>query len=201
VTICIPPEVESIHNQAFVKSGLDLTKLYEVPCEADPAPLFSFKDTIHVPSVTQAVSYGVLVDPPIDYILSFTIKPKGIISGSSGSIIRVEGGNNPRGNIPSVFFSYETTELYITFAYDGSISDDHIISDALDIDTEYEVAVGVLGMTSTVSVNGVVKSTKSIGTRQQFDRAIFYIGGSEVYTAANALISNIRYDKQVPSAP
>jgi len=138
---------------------------------------------------------GVVLLPPIDYRLSFTIEPLGTISEFGNIILFTTADRMNRG--PAIFFSKDSTKLYIqisTNAFPDPFPT-HQTSD-LELNKRNDVVLTVSGSTSTLSVNGR-REFRSITARSVYDKLDVYIG-SPLYEPANAIISDIQF---FPTAP
>lgn len=210
VTICIPPEVESIHNTAFVKSGLDLTKLYEVPCYTDPPILFSFKGPLQIEERSvEGEPAAVLTAPPTDYSLQFTIELKSIpecipdlfeeegIVGEFASIILLT--NNGREYVgaygqlvPGVYILADTTEIWVGYGDDQNGA--RILkTQPLELNKEYTVLIKVYGTTATIIVNGYTADTQPVGLRSQLNDVELYLG-DPYHITADVILSDITFN-------
>jgi len=194
-TISIPPEVKSIHNTAFSKSGLDLSELLN--CVVDPSPLLFLKGPRKIERSVAGEPAVVLADPPIDYVLKFDIKLKGISDGwSSVILLTTDEGSSPSYGrfVPGIYVEYGTTRIVAYFGDDenGQLG---IYSQSLELNKKSTVIIKVYGATVTISVNGIIESTRPIGTRSQLSDVKLYIGDPSA-EPANAIISNISFDKE-----
>jgi len=196
VTICIPPEVESIHNTAFVQSGLDLTKLYEVPCDADPSPLFSFKGPQQIVKSVEGEPAAVLAAPPTDYFLQFTIELKSTYEYWTNIITLTDDGQAYPDYlygqlVPGVFVSPGTTQIVAYYGDDenGQLG---IYSQSLELNKKSTVLIKVYGTTVTISVNGVIDNSRTVGPRAQLNDVSLYIGDPWNYPA-DAIVSDISF--------
>jgi len=133
---------------------------------------------------------GVILSPPTDYRLSFTIEPLGTIS-EFGNIIHFTTGDR-MNKAPAIFFSKDSTKLNIQISTD-SFPDPFPThqSLALELNKSHEVVLTVVGSTSTLSVNGTPE-VKSITARSQYAKLDVYVG-SPWYEPANAIISDIQF--------
>eukprot|EP00588_Corethron_pennatum_P005658 CAMPEP_0194298092 /NCGR_PEP_ID=MMETSP0169-20130528/59974_1 /TAXON_ID=218684 /ORGANISM="Corethron pennatum, Strain L29A3" /LENGTH=449 /DNA_ID=CAMNT_0039048039 /DNA_START=135 /DNA_END=1484 /DNA_ORIENTATION=+ len=133
---------------------------------------------------------GVILSPPTDYRLSFTIEPLGTIR-EFGNIIHFTTGDR-MNKAPAIFFSKGSTKLYIQISTD-SFPDPFPThqSLALERNKSHEVVLTVVGSTSTLSVNGTPE-VKSITARSQYAKLDVYVG-SPWYEPANAIISDIQF--------
>ena len=200
MTICIPPEVESIHNTAFYKSGLDLTKLYEVPCDADPSPLFSFKGPQQIERSVEGEPSVVLAAPPTNYFLEFTINLKSISDGWANIItLTNDGWAYPDYNygqwVPSVDVLYDTTELVVYYG-DNEYGALGMFSQPLELNMETTVLIEVYETTVTISINGGIEETGFVGPRSQLYDVEFYIG-DPWNVPADAIVSDISFGVRV----
>jgi len=139
----------------------------------------------------------VLAKPPIDYVLKFDIKLKGISDGWSSVILLTtdEGSSTSYGRfVPGVYVQYGTTQIVAYFGDDenGQLG---IYSQSLELNKKSTVIIKVYGATVTISVNGIIANTRPIGTRSQLSNVKLYIGDPS-YNPANAIISNISFDKE-----
>uniref|UniRef100_A0A7S1BIL5 Uncharacterized protein n=1 Tax=Corethron hystrix TaxID=216773 RepID=A0A7S1BIL5_9STRA len=133
---------------------------------------------------------GVVLSPPTDYRLSFTIKPLGTIS-EFGNIIQFTTGD-PMNKAPAIFFSKGSTKLYIqisTVSFPDPFPTHQSIN--LELNKSHDVVLMVVGSTSTLSINGTPE-VKSITARSQYAKLDVYVG-SPWYEPANAIISDIKF--------
>jgi len=129
--------------------------------------------------------HTILVDPPTDYILSFTIEPLSTATSlGKGSIIYLSG-------IANIWFDAGTTKLKIR-VNSNPPAIFHDLRDDLAIGKKHDVIVTAHGDLSTVSVNGVILSQVTAPPRAKYARAEVYVGfyGDQ---AANSLISDILF--------
>jgi len=138
---------------------------------------------------------AVVINPPTDYSLRFTIEPKGVV-GLWGSIIRIGTNSGTYGErVPAIFFRAGTTRLHISINSVDSGETQHNLPE-LELNKKHSIEVHVYGTKSSVYVNGKLAETRPIGTRAQLDQVKVYIGdGGEV--EANAVISDISFTEAV----
>jgi len=195
-SICIPSEVESIHNTAFHKSGLDLTKLYKVPCNAGPPPLFNLKGPLQIERSVEGEPAAVLAAIPTDYTLEFTIELKSI-PDNWGSIITLTAGGWVYPDylygtmVPRVFVSPGSTEI-VVFCQDDENGYGYGFFQSLELNKKSTVLIKVYETTATISVNGVIEDTQTVGTHSQLNNVELYIG-DPWYEPANAIVSDISF--------
>jgi len=127
---------------------------------------------------------GVILLPPIDYELSFTIEPLGTISEPGSIILFTTADRMNRG--PAIYFPKDSTRLYIQI----DLFPTHQTSD-LELNKRHDVVLTVVGSTSLLSINGR-REVRSITARSVYEKLDVYIG-SPWYEPANAIISDIQF--------
>jgi len=197
-TISIPPEVTSIHNTAFSKSGLDLSELLN--CVVDPSPLLFLKGPRKIERSVAGEPAVVLADPPIDYVLKFDIKLKGNSDDFSSVILLTTDDGSSQSYGRSVPGIYVVNESYLSVEIDDDVGGIGLYPQSLELNKKSSVVIKVYGSTASISVNGVIGDTSFIRTRSQLSNVKFYIGDPSV-EPANAIISNISFDKDVTPEP
>jgi len=138
---------------------------------------------------------AVMINPPTDYSLRFTIEPKGVIDDYVSIIHFTTGGNNGQNGrrVPAIWFLPSTTKLRIDYFGRGRYQD---LPSQLELHKKHSIEVHVYGRTASVHVNGALASQVTIGTRAQLDQVNVYIG-DPWYPAANAVISDIIFTQAV----
>jgi len=144
---------------------------------------------------------GIVAKTPTDYVLKFTIEPKGISDFYWSSIIKVKSGSgectigfgfNNWCDSPSVYFVSGTKLLVITDSDEGQVIQE--VSFELALNTEYKVEIYVVSSLADVYVNDNLETSSYIGTRESIYDARVYIGGGPNDSGiADALISNIYF--------
>ena len=143
---------------------------------------------------TEGEPNAIVINPPTDYILKFTIEPRNVIETGSGesSILNFSTGFN-WSRLSGVWFYPGTTKLHVRISTLDNDKENHDPNPNLDLslNNEHNVIIAVVGSTAMVSVDGII-SLKSVGMRAQVPQAQVYIG-NPWYAAADAQISNISF--------
>jgi len=155
-----------------------------------PSTTFVLDGPKHIVRTAVHAPDGVMLVPPTDYRLSFTIEPLGTIS-DFGNIIHFTTGDRSN-KAPAIFFSKDSTKLYIQISTD-SFPDPFPTHQSYDLELNkrHDVVLTVVGSTSTLSVNGR-SEVKSITARSQYAKLDVYLG-SPWYEPADAIISDIQF--------
>ena len=148
---------------------------------------------------------AVIISPPINYSLEFTIEPKGKVS-DWGGILHFTTGDDyspwPYGQrVPAIFFRQITTQFHVSTGDD--LKDDNVHKDfpyQLALHQKHAIVVHVFGSKSSIYVNGTLAFQKTIGTRTPLAQVDVYIG-SPWYEAANAIISDVSFTEAIEHAP
>jgi len=152
--------------------------------------LFYFKGPL---KINPSVEYlQMITSPPTDYALHFVIRPLGIVEGWGNIFVfttaRVNGMDYGQ-RVPIVYFQPGTTILHFSIGTD-SFLEEQFLSRSMTLNIDHEVELKVVGSTLTVSVNGVLESSITVGTRSQLSNVEVYIGIGDV---ANAIISDVSF--------
>ena len=160
--------------------------------ETSPPHTFFYSGSQQITKSVEGEPDAVVVAPPTNYSLKLTIEPKGIISGSYGSIIQISTGGNCcqyGKRVPGIWFRPGSTKVTVGIG-DNSKTNHYTLPNALAINERHDIEIRVSGSICTVYLNGVVAVRKTIRARSQLDKVNVYIG-SPYTTAANAIISDI----------
>jgi len=159
-------------------------------CKPPPPPgQFVFDGPVDLLFTVADAPAGVILLPPIDYELSFTIEPLGTISEVGGIILFITADLTYRGLF--IYFSKDSTKLSIQIDRFPT----HQTSD-LELNKRHDVVLTVVGSTTLLSINGR-REVRSITARSVYEKLDVYIG-SPVSEPANAIISDIQF---FPTAP
>ena len=162
------------------------------------SPTISFSGSQQITKSAEGKPDAVVVAPPTDYSLKFTIEPKGVVS-SWGSIIHFSTGGNCceyGKRVPGIWFSPGSTKVLVSIGDNSRINHQSIKN--LAINKKHDIEVRVLGSVCTVYLNRVVAAKKTIGSRSQLDKVDVYIG-DPWHKAANAVISDISLTRFLPA--
>ena len=131
-----------------------------------------------------------------DYILKFTINPKGVKS-NWGNIIHFSTRKNccDYGNrVPGIWFNQGNTKLHVSVGTDANGNRNENLRDNLELDKESMIEVRVIDRSATVLVNGIVNTSFKIGHRSPLGEVNVYIG-NPWDNSANAIISDVSFVK------
>merc|ERR1740124_905934 len=133
-----------------------------------------------------------LFKPPTDYVLTFGIVPKGTVSGWTSIIHFTTGGNccDYGQRVPGIWFRGSSTRLHVSTGTSSNGNDNQDLSEELPLNKKSLIEVRVVGSLATVAVDGVIKSSKKIGSRPALEKVNVYIG-NPWKPSANAIISDV----------
>eukprot|EP00588_Corethron_pennatum_P012319 CAMPEP_0194269566 /NCGR_PEP_ID=MMETSP0169-20130528/3704_1 /TAXON_ID=218684 /ORGANISM="Corethron pennatum, Strain L29A3" /LENGTH=119 /DNA_ID=CAMNT_0039011251 /DNA_START=143 /DNA_END=502 /DNA_ORIENTATION=- len=106
---------------------------------------------------------AVVINPPADYFLRFTIEPKDVMGVNIFHF--TTGSNDEEGLqlVPAIWFNNGSTEL--KFFYGDTLMKGYILPYELELNKKHSIEVQVYGTKSSVFVNGALASQVTIGTR------------------------------------
>jgi len=165
----------------------------------DPPPLFSFKGPQQIEKSVDGEPAAVLSAPPTDYFLQFTIELKSISEYRTNIITLTNDGPLHDGQVfpdyfygqlvPGVFVSPGTTQIVARYGDDEN-GHRSLYAQPLELNKKSTVLIKVYGTTATISVNGVIDNSQTVGPRAQLNNVELYIGDPWNYPA-DAIVSDI----------
>ena len=151
------------------------------------------------PTLKQNNLIGVISGATPNYIISFDVTPLGTAGqGDYASIIRFTFASNGAYDdandfqAPGIFFRTGTTKLAINI---GVVNGDYsrFISDPLPLNIPTSVVINCQGVTSTISINGVVKYNTNTPRHLPNGRPLYVFAGDAKFPSANATVKNLTY--------
>eukprot|EP00588_Corethron_pennatum_P001323 CAMPEP_0194298964 /NCGR_PEP_ID=MMETSP0169-20130528/60462_1 /TAXON_ID=218684 /ORGANISM="Corethron pennatum, Strain L29A3" /LENGTH=520 /DNA_ID=CAMNT_0039049017 /DNA_START=104 /DNA_END=1666 /DNA_ORIENTATION=- len=141
--------------------------------------------------------HAVIISPPINYSLGFTIEIKGKIAGW-GNIIHITTGDNCCAygqRVPLVAFKKNTTQLIVA-AQDSERDGQYVLPNELALHQKHDIVVHVFGFEVSTYINGTLAKRKNIKTRMQLDQVNVWIG-DPWHEPADAIISDLSFTEAV----
>jgi len=166
--------------------------------------------TVLIPKAIEGEPDALVRNPPVDYILKFTVKLMGKCNAITGKFCRIIKftaadlhGKEYKHRNPEVGFT-EGTKLYVETLdqrHEESIrilrsQGVHTIEPALEIGKKYVVIIRVVGSTSSVSVNGSVLSSIFVDVRNPLKDVKAYIGLHADHVQMKAYVSDISFTQE-----
>ena len=133
-----------------------------------------------------------VANPPMDYVLRFTIKPTGVSNNGSNIMHFTTGGEiccNWGTEGLEIFFWTNSISVRIVTSTGGQVINTNKV---LTVNTDYDVKIHVIGTLTTISIDGVVTSTVSTANRSQLSGVKVYIS-DPWHQAPDAIISNVYF--------
>jgi len=213
-TICMSPPVCGTSEPTVEPSMNPSNKLSMVPTESPtggpissdlPTPdstcitfcdqhtFFTFNGPKQITSASNVADYtDVVANPPMDYVLRFTIKPTGVSNNDSNIMHFTIGGDiccTSGTEGLEVFFL--NNKIWVRIRHSKGTNTSNTLK-VLTLNIDYDVKILVVGTLQTISIDGVVYSTATITDRSQLSDLKVYI--SDPWSqAANAIISNVYF--------
>jgi len=162
----------------------------------DPRSTFTLNGRKAIVKASDVDDYaGLIVKPHTDYVLRFTINPKGL-KKNIANIIHITTGDDCCAygtRNPSVYFIGETTQLMVIIGNRGNGNNLSLKSkNDLDLDFSSDIEIRVVGTQTTLYINGVKDNILVVGIRTTIKNLKVYLS-NPWEDAANAIISNVYF--------